>query len=128
MTIPALGAVGSVNAVGLGPAAPIAPVTVPGLGVLEAGGTTPTSVGVLSDSAAGGSATGFAAQLAQSLQNLQNLQTRSDQLAVQAATGDLKDVHDYTLAATEASLATQLTVAVRDKALAAFSEIMRMQG
>ena len=46
--------------------------------------------------------------------------------AVQAGTGDLQNLHDYTLAATEASTATQLTTAVRNKALEAFNEIMRM--
>jgi flagellar hook-basal body complex protein FliE len=61
-----------------------------------------------------------------SLDRLESVQDRSDQLAVQAATGDLDDIHDYTLAATEASVTTQLTVAVRNKALEAFTEIMRM--
>lgn len=70
----------------------------------------------------------FASQLAGSIQNLQNLQSNADELAVKAATGSLTDVHDYTIAATEASLATKLTVAVRDKAVGAFNEIMRMQG
>ena len=40
--------------------------------------------------------------------------------------GDLDNIHDYTLAATEASVTTQLTVAVRNQALDAFNEIMRM--
>ena len=61
------------------------------------------------------------------LDRLEAVQDKSDQLAVQAATGDLSDIHDYTLAATEASVTTQLTVAVRNRALDAFNEIMRMQ-
>jgi flagellar hook-basal body complex protein FliE len=73
------------------------------------------------------SGTDFAGILGSGLENLQGLQTRSDDLAVQAATGSLTDVHDYMIASSEASLATELTVAVRNKALDAFNEIMRMQ-
>jgi flagellar hook-basal body complex protein FliE len=69
----------------------------------------------------------FAAKLADGLQNLSDMQAKVDDLGVKAATGSLTDVHDYTIAATEASLATQLTVAVRNKAVEAFNEIMRMQ-
>jgi flagellar hook-basal body complex protein FliE len=69
----------------------------------------------------------FASQLSASLQNLQDMQTNTDNLAVQAATGQLADVHDYIIAATEANLTTQLAVQVRNKALDAFNEIMRMQ-
>src|SRR5690606_17898859 len=61
------------------------------------------------------------------LDRLEGVQDRADKLAVQAATGDLAAMHDYTIAATEAQVTTQLTVAVRNKALEAFNEIMRMQ-
>ena len=61
------------------------------------------------------------------LENLNAQQTQADQLATRAATGDLTDVHDYMIAATQANLATELTVAVRNKAVEAFTEIMRMQ-
>jgi flagellar hook-basal body complex protein FliE len=69
----------------------------------------------------------FSQALADGLQKLQDLHASSDNLAVKAATGDLTDVHDYMIAATEASVATELTVAVRNKAVEAFNEIMRMQ-
>ncbi|HEV7823452.1 MAG TPA: flagellar hook-basal body complex protein FliE [Mycobacteriales bacterium] len=68
----------------------------------------------------------FAAKLGGALEGLQATQNKADGLALQAATGSLQDVHEYTIAATEASLATQLTVAVRNKAVEAFTEIMRM--
>ena len=61
------------------------------------------------------------------LDGLQGAQDKADNFAVQAATGNLTDIHNYTIAATEAQLMTDLTVAVRDKAVAAFEEIMRMQ-
>ncbi|MER7283785.1 flagellar hook-basal body complex protein FliE [Dactylosporangium sp. NPDC000244] len=85
--------------------------------------TTGTS-GSSADPAAGMQ---FGNMVAQGLQKLQDVQNTADNLAVEAATGRLTDVHDYIIAATQASLATSLTVAVRNKALDAFNEIMRMQ-
>ena len=72
-------------------------------------------------------AAGFASQLSKGLETLQTSQDKADGLAVKAATGDLTDVHDYMIASSEASLGLQLTTAVRNKALDAFNEIMRMQ-
>jgi flagellar hook-basal body complex protein FliE len=69
---------------------------------------------------------GFGQSLVKALDGLQASQTKADGLAVQAATGDLTNVHDYMIAATEASLATELTVAVRNKAVEAFNQIMNM--
>lgn len=84
----------------------------------------PIGVGGTASATSGGD---FAAQLGAGLDHLQGLQNKADDLAVQAATGSLTDVHDYVIASTEANLATQLTVAVRNKALDAFNEILRMQ-
>jgi flagellar hook-basal body complex protein FliE len=70
---------------------------------------------------------GFGDKVVGAMQDLQALHGTADSLAIQAATGDLADVHEYTIAATQAELATQLTVAVRDKAVEAFNDIMRMQ-
>jgi len=61
------------------------------------------------------------------LQGVENSQDTANSLAVQAATGNLTDVHNYTIAATEASLQTEMTVAVRDRAVEAFNSIMAMQ-
>ncbi|TIC83623.1 flagellar hook-basal body complex protein FliE [Nocardioides sp. GY 10113] len=61
------------------------------------------------------------------IDRLEGLTDKADHLAVQAATGQLDNIHDYTIAASEAQVATQLTVALRNKALEAFNEIMRMQ-
>jgi flagellar hook-basal body complex protein FliE len=83
--------------------------------------------GSAADGTGPASAAGFAAAVNRSMESLQAMQSDVDRLAVQAATGDLTDVHDYTIAATQARLTTELTVAVRNKAVEAFSEIMRMQ-
>ena len=97
------------------------------------GGIVPVGVGAVSGVA--GSLTGvpqaqnsdgFAAVLASSFDQLQGTQKAADALAAQAATGDLKDVHDYMIASTEASLATEMVVTIKNKAVEAFNEIMRM--
>ena len=69
----------------------------------------------------------FADMVTNGIEGLEAMNDRTDRLAVGAATGDLGAIHDYTIAATETSVATQLTVAVRNKAVEAFTEIMRMQ-
>jgi flagellar hook-basal body complex protein FliE len=74
----------------------------------------------------GGASGDFGSMVLDGIDRLEAVQDRADGLAVQAATGSLDNIHDYTLAATEASVTTQLTVAVRNKALEAFNDIMRM--
>jgi flagellar hook-basal body complex protein FliE len=75
----------------------------------------------------GPSGPSFGKLMVDGLEQLEAMNDRTDGLAVQAATGDLGAIHDYTIAASETSVATQLTVALRNKAVEAFTEIMRMQ-
>ncbi|MDI6099923.1 flagellar hook-basal body complex protein FliE [Actinoplanes sp. NEAU-A12] len=71
--------------------------------------------------------TDFAGMLAKGIENVHASQAKASDLAVQVADGRLVDPAQYTIAATEASLGLQLTMAVRNKAVEAFQEIMRMQ-
>jgi flagellar hook-basal body complex protein FliE len=68
----------------------------------------------------------FASAIGNGLAQVDALDRTASTKAVQAATGDLTDVHDYVIAATKAQTATELTTTVRNKALEAFNEIMRM--
>jgi flagellar hook-basal body complex protein FliE len=72
-------------------------------------------------------ADGFGNSVAKALDGVAQSQQEADQLAVQASTGNLADLHDYTIAAAQASVQTELVVALRDRAVEAFNEIMRMQ-
>ncbi|WP_018685608.1 flagellar hook-basal body complex protein FliE [Actinokineospora enzanensis] len=71
--------------------------------------------------------TNFGQLIGKALESNQAVQDRASDLAIKAATGSEIDVHNYLAAATEASLTTQLTVQVRNKAIDAFNEIMRLQ-
>ena len=92
-------------------------------GVSGVGSITPTT-GV---AAASGTDTDFAGMLSKCIESVQASQTNADNLAVQVANGTLTDPAQYTMAATEASLGLSLTMAIRNKAVDAFQEIMRMQ-
>ena len=71
--------------------------------------------------------TDFGTLLANGIDSLEGVQNNASTLAVQAATGDLTSIQDYTVAATEASVATQLAVNLRNQAVSAFNQIMNMQ-
>ncbi|MGA8257253.1 MAG: flagellar hook-basal body complex protein FliE [Nocardioides sp.] len=99
-------------------------------GVLGAAGFTPLAPPAATPTtSAAGAASGpaFGDLVLDGLDRLDGVQRTADKLAVQAATGDLQNLHDYTIAATEAQVTTQVTVALRNKAVEAFTEIMRMQ-
>lgn len=100
-------------------------------GILNAIGmsapTSTTPTGATSAAGAAAPTNGSGNTFTDMLDGLQASQNNADNLAVQAATGNLNDIHSYTIAASEAQLMTDLTVAVRDRAVESFNEIMRMQ-
>lgn len=71
--------------------------------------------------------TGFGDSVGSALNNLGQAEAKADAAALAGATGDLSSVSDYMVAATEAQLTTEVTVAVRNRAIEAFNDIMRMQ-
>ena len=101
-------------------------------GAARAGGATSGAAGAAHAAGAGSAPTAaargadFAGAIGDGLRSVESLDRTASGKAVQAATGDLKDVHDYVIAATQAQVATELTTTVRNKALEAFNEIMRM--
>lgn len=70
---------------------------------------------------------GFANSMTGAIDDLQQLKATSNEMSIKAVTGDLTDVHAATLASTRAAVTLELVAAVRNKGVAAFNEIMRMQ-
>jgi flagellar hook-basal body complex protein FliE len=96
----------------------------PGIGGLTGVAGTSATTGTTGASSTSGS--DFASILSGSLDQLQSTQSKADSLATQAATGNLSDVADYMVASNEASLATDTVVTLKNQAVSAFNEIMRM--
>jgi flagellar hook-basal body complex protein FliE len=109
MPISPVGAIAIPNAAALAPTAP-------------GGATAADAIGSGAD-ALGGAGNIFT----DALQTASNAQGHADGLTAQAATGELSDLTSVMSAMTEAQLSTQLTVALRNKAVESFNEIMRMQ-
>ena len=94
---------------------------------IGAAGISPTgALAKATPTATSADASGFSGSISKALEELDQLHSTADGYATQAATGELESVTDYLVAATEAQLATQVTVAVRNKAVEAFNDIMRM--
>jgi flagellar hook-basal body complex protein FliE len=87
MSIPAIGAVG------------FTPLVAPSMPAASTGATSAADAAGATSATAG---TDFAKLLSNGLENLQGLHTQTDQLAVKAATGDRKAVHDDTTTVTGA--------------------------
>lgn len=77
--------------------------------------------------AEGAQGSGFGAALERGLQSVSNLEHHADALIQDVATGGPTKVHELMVATTESALAVDLLVQVRDRALEAYHEVMRLQ-
>ena len=100
-------------------------IAIPSVGTVQGVAGTGYLPAVGNTAATDGSA--FSGVLSGAVDNLQQLQSTSDTLAIQAVTGNLNDIHSAVLASTRAQVSLELVAAVRNKAVDAFNEIMRMQ-
>lgn len=121
-TVSGFGAIGAGSQI---PGTGLAPTDVSGLGGVN--GVTGVSGASSVHGVSGVPDVEFGDLVLDGLDRLEGLTDKADNLSVQAATGKLENIHDYTIAASEAQVATQMTVALRNKAVEAFNEIMRMQ-
>ena len=72
-------------------------------------------------------AAGFGEALGKGLQQVSGLENRADALIEDVATGGTTKIHEMMAATSQAGLAVDLLVQVRDRALEAYQEVMRMQ-
>lgn len=70
---------------------------------------------------------GFGELFGRALDQVDALQQRADHIVAQFVAGQGPDVHDVMIAAQQAYLALQTVVQIRDRAVAAYQDIMRMQ-
>ena len=94
---------------------PIAPLP-PLPSAPPAGGAAPAS----------GASGGFASQVAHAIDQVQQTQNNASSLEAQAAAGQ-GSITNAMIAATQASLSTQVTVALTNKAISAFTQVMNLQ-
>lgn len=69
----------------------------------------------------------FEDYLTNSLKDVNSLQVESDKQTTLLATGQVDNVHDVTIASAKAKVSLDLTMAVRNKVVEAYKEVMRMQ-
>jgi len=70
---------------------------------------------------------GFGELVSKAIEGASKAEHRADHIAADIATGGSSSVQDLMVAMTEASLGMELMVQVRNKAIEAYQEIMRIQ-
>ena len=95
---------------------PIQPPSAPPIGSPSTGGA----------GGSGGATGGFANSITNAIDQLQQTQNQASAAETQAAAGQ-GNVADALVKATEASLSTQVTVALTNRAISAFTQVMNLQ-
>jgi flagellar hook-basal body complex protein FliE len=85
-----------------------------------AGGAADASTGAKKDGPS------FAEHLKQGVGEVNAMSVKADRMATELAANKTGNIHETMLAATQAELAFNLMVQVRNKALEAYNEVMRM--
>ena len=80
-----------------------------------------------SDAGAAQIAESFGSMLNNAIQSLNQQQAQVEHLNHQFIIGEISDAHTLTIAAEKLSLGLEMTVQIRNKAVEAYQEIMRMQ-
>ena len=93
------------------------------MAVAPVGAGVPLPAGTAPAKAAGG----FGEALNGAVQKVSDAENHADNLLQKLARGEDVELHQVTIAATEAALSVQLMVAVRDQAVEAYTQIMNMQ-
>jgi len=85
----------------------------------------PTSLRTNSSDSAGGA--GFGDLFSNAIQSASSAENRADMMVAKLAAGDDVQLHEVAIATTEAALAVELLVAVRDQAVQAYQQITNLQ-
>ena len=91
---------------------------------------TPVNTGAVAGNAAPGAAKageGFGSVMNDLIGQVNQSQAKADQMVEALALGEPVEVHQVMIALNEASNALNLTLQVRNKALEAYQEVMRLQ-
>lgn len=74
-----------------------------------------------------GANTSFGDMLSRAIESVNQYELEAERASLLLASGEITDIHTVTIAAQKAELALDLTLAVRNKVLESYQEIMRMQ-
>ena len=117
----------------MAPVAPVAPVLTPaspqlaGVGNLTAGMLQLTQGASLAGAAPASSLATFQEFFADAVKKTNQAQMQAQDKQRQLLVGETDNIHDVMIAMEKAGLSFQLTLAVRNKVVEAYQEVMRMQ-